>query len=167
MAIANSRRAFLTGRVMHPAVPRPFGARAEAQFTELCTGCGDCARACPEGLIMRDGAGFPLADLNAAACTFCGACAEACETGALLPGQVWPWRARAGETCMSRLGIACRACEDHCDAQAIRFRLIPGGRAEPRIDTALCTGCGACIAPCPTGAITLHQITQDTEARPC
>ncbi len=167
MAIANSRRAFLTAKVVRPALPRPLGALAEAQFAELCTGCGDCARICPEGIIMRDGAELPVMDLNAGACTFCGACTEACETGALVPGQAWLWRARVDEACMSRQGIACRACEDHCDAQAIRFRLITGGRAEPRIETGLCTGCGACIASCPTGAITLHQNTQDTEVRPC
>ena len=167
MAYADSRRAFLTGRAIRPAVPRPLGSVAEAQFTEICTSCGDCALACPEAIIARDGAGYPVLDLTSGACTFCGACTEACETGALIAGQAWTWRARADDSCMSRRGIACRACEDHCDAQAIRFRLIPGGRAEPRIDTALCTGCGACIAPCPAGAITLHQFTQDTEARPC
>ena len=114
------------GRAIRPAVPRPLGSVAEAQFTEICTSCGDCALACPEAIIARDGAGYPVLDLTSGACTFCGACTEACETGALIAGQAWTWRARADDSCMSRRGIACRACEDHCDAQAIRFRLIPG-----------------------------------------
>jgi ferredoxin-type protein NapF len=152
---------------MRPALPRPLGAVAELRFSELCTSCGDCARACPEAIIARDGAGFPVLDSNAGACTFCGACTDACETGALMADQAWTWRAGAGDACLSLQGISCRTCEDHCDAQAIRFRLVTGGRAEPRIDTALCIGCGACIGSCPAGAITLHQFTPETEPKPC
>ena len=38
-------------------------------------------------------------------------------------------------------------------ARAIRFPLVAGGVPRPEIDTGACTGCGACVAPCPVNAI--------------
>ncbi|MEZ5684652.1 MAG: ferredoxin-type protein NapF [Paracoccaceae bacterium] len=164
------RRALLRGRFDLPRYPRPIGALAPMAFEEACTQCGDCARACPEGILLRDAEGFPVLDIREGACTFCAACTAACETGALLADQPFPWRAAADERCLSVNGIQCRACEDHCDAQAIRFRLLQGGRSEPRFDTAACTGCGACAAPCPAGAISLQPFSPQQppmETRPC
>lgn len=176
MTIETSRRSFLrgafTGDPAGPAtLPRPLGAWSEAVFAEACTGCGDCARACPEHLIRRDAAGLAFMDVSQSACTFCGACTEACETGALDADTPFPWRAQAGAGCLSASGVQCRACEDFCDERAIRFRLQTGGRALPEIDTDTCTGCGACIAPCPADAITLIETRPasgpETETRPC
>ena len=45
------------------------------------------------------------------------------------------------------------ACGESCEVRAIRFRQVPGGVALPEIDDAACTGCGACLASCPTSAI--------------
>ncbi|WP_444455695.1 ferredoxin-type protein NapF [Rhodobacter capsulatus] len=153
---AFSRRALLRGRIRADDLPRPPG--AGAAFARDCNQCGDCARACPEGIILRDSAGFPVLDLRAGACTFCGACTDSCPTGALRPGFPFPWRVAVGAGCLSSAGTGCRICEDQCDAQAIRFRPALGGRATPTIDPAACTGCGACIAPCPVGAMTLSPI---------
>ena len=171
MTVETSRRAFLRGsftetRPDQPRAPRPYGAVSEAAFAEACTRCGDCARACPEQLIRRDSAGLPVLVFADTACTFCGACTEACETGALVAGTPWAWRADVDASCLSASGVQCRACEDFCDAQAIRFRLQTAGRALPQIDTEASTGSGACLAPCPTGALTHIQQSPPTETNP-
>lgn len=69
----------------------------------------------------------------------------------------WPWRASVSADCLSLNRTACRACEDACDARAIRFRLEVGGNARPIIDDVACTGCGACIAICPAAAVSLTR----------
>lgn len=65
--------------------------------------------------------------------------------------------ARIGSGCVEPSGVACRRCGDVCDEDAIRFAPLPGGRAMPLLDAARCSGCGECIAPCPTQAITLES----------
>lgn len=165
MTDPSARRDLLRGRFTATAVPRPPGALSGLAFGEACTGCGDCARACGAAIILRDGEGLPVVDMREGGCTFCGDCTRACPTGALMPGAPWPWRAEAGPACLDANGIQCRACEDFCDAAAIRFRPMIGGRARPVIDPETCTGCGACVAPCPAGAISLSPLT--SEIRPC
>lgn len=171
MTEALSRRSLLRGYTRSAPVPRPPGAGAVGAFMAACTQCGDCARACPEGIILRDREGYPVLDMQEGACTFCGACLEACEAGALVAERPFAWRAAAGEACLSRLGTGCRICEDQCEAGAIRFKPMLGGRAEPLFDAARCTGCGACVAPCPAGAIALHPFDlphpSQTEPAPC
>lgn len=167
MTTAPSRRAFLRGRFQETAPLRPYGAIAEFQFSENCTGCGDCVQACPEAIIVQERAGLPVLDLSAGGCTFCGECITACETGALTEGASWTWKADATQACLSRNAVQCRTCQDHCDERAIRFQLLPGGRAEPKFDADLCTGCGACSAPCPVGAIKLTQFNPPKEAQSC
>ena len=58
-----------------------------ALFDERCTGCGDCAGACPRGVhSFVDG----RHRLDRASCSGCGACAEACAFDALrLIGREW------------------------------------------------------------------------------
>ena len=151
-----SRRAFLTGRRDAPAAPRPPGALPEPAFRRACTRCGDCVAACPEAVLSVDAEGRPGFEPALGACTFCGRCAEACPGEALSAAPApYPWIAEAAAGCLSLNGVACRACEDRCDARAIRFRPLLGGRAAPLIDAAACTGCGACVAPCPADAIAL------------
>lgn len=167
MKHAPARRAFLRGDFQPQPVVRPLGALDERSFVESCTRCGDCARACPQSIILRDNDGFPAVDLNLGACTFCNACSDACQTDALHPTSGWNWRAEAGPECLSKNAVTCRSCEDHCDAQAIRFRLLTGGRSEPTFDADVCTGCGACAAVCPAQAIHFHQIQQPDGGLQC
>lgn len=167
MNATNARRSFLRGRFNKPAAMRPLGALPVMDFEDACNGCGDCARACPEGIIIRDDEGFPVVDLLRGECTFCNACTEACEVGALVADQPWPWRASVSSDCLSISGTNCRSCQDHCDSGAIRFRLQPGGRAQPELSLEDCIGCGACAASCPINAIQFKQISQPAEAHPC
>ncbi|WP_082025196.1 ferredoxin-type protein NapF [Ruegeria sp. ANG-R] len=155
-----SRRAFLKGKVLRNdrTAIRPPGAD-EAAFLDLCTQCDECREACPEDIIKFDAQGWPVVKLDEGPCTFCGDCARVCPTGALDPEQVedWPWRATIATSCLSMNGISCRVCQDVCDHSAIRFRLQPGGRAEPSLDADSCTGCGACANACPAGSVSFER----------
>lgn len=162
-----NRRSFLRGRFNETPVMRPPGAVEAEAFAALCTKCDACAKACPESIILSDSEGFPKVDLTLNACTFCGVCAQVCEPEAILPATGWAWRAQPTRSCLSVQGITCRTCEDQCDSQAIRFRLLTGGRSEAQFDSDLCIGCGACAAACPAGAISFHEIQQPSEEQPC
>ncbi len=138
---------------------RPPWALHGGAFPAACNGGGDCINACPENILRADSESFPAVFFGAGLCTFCGACAEACPTGALaiVPGaKPWKLKAEIANTCLSILGTTCRVCGDQCDIQAIAFRLAVGCAALPEIDAATCTGCGACVAPCPVHAIRIQ-----------
>lgn len=155
-----SRRNFLRGRVaVHAAQQRPPWALAEARFAAACSRCGDCARACPTHIIRQGDGGYPTVDFALGECTFCGDCATACSAQALIraAGQP-PWQIRAsiGESCLARRGVECRICGEQCGENAIRFVPQVGGIAQPVVDSARCTGCGACVAPCPVSAISVN-----------
>ncbi len=161
MSQMTTRRAFLSARVLREdrGAIRPPGA-VESGFVDACSGCSDCITACPEGILSRDADGYPILDLNSGACTFCGECTNACETDALQVDRLpdWPWRATIQTTtCLSMNGVSCRLCQDSCDARAIRFRLLLGGRAEPILDQDICTGCAACASACPVDAVALER----------
>jgi len=154
-----SRRNFLRGRFSARKGPlRPPWALAEADFLRACTRCGDCVKACPTGVINDHDSGYPAIDFAAGECTFCGDCVTACTKGALKRAQgqaPWTVQAKIGEQCLAQRRIECRICGDQCEARAIRFPMKAGGIAAPVLDSAQCTGCGACVAPCPTGAVSV------------
>ena len=154
-----SRRGFFRGRPRPKAEIRPPWALPEAAFTECCTRCGDCLIACPEKIIVTGDGGFPGLDFKRGECTFCGECVTACKPQALLRAadEQAPWAHKAviGPSCLPERGVECRTCGDFCLANAIRFSPRLGGSPIPIIDPAICTGCGACLAPCPVNAITI------------
>ena len=135
---------------------RPPWALAEADFIDRCTRCNDCLNACPTRILKAGDGGYPSVDFSAGECTFCGDCLAACQPQALQrhDGQpAWPYKAVIGDTCLPRQGVECRVCGDFCDSRAIRFQPRLGGSPLPELDPEKCTGCGACVAPCPTVAI--------------
>lgn len=148
-----SRRRLFLGRAAAPPPIRPPWSR-RASMLKNCSSCGACVEACPASIIVI-GAGR-LAELNLShhECTFCGECAQACPEDVFDTAlQAFEHVARFGEECLAQAGIECRACQDVCPEAAIRFRPRLGEPSVPELSKADCSGCGACIAPCPTGAI--------------
>lgn len=166
MGHAISRAQFLRGdfRGKHQEV-RPPWSRSESRFTSACDRCGKCIAACETGVLAKGSGGYPMVDFRKGECTFCGRCVEACSAEAFRPGAPdgapWNLTARIGEACLSHKGIECRACGDYCEPRALRFRLAVGGIAKPEFDAGSCNGCGACVAPCPTGAITVRKPAEE------
>lgn len=155
-SVDTARRAFLRGRPARPDPVRPPWA-APRHFTDLCTRCGACAGACAEGTIVHGDGGYPEVDFSLGACTFCGACADACPEPAFLrPADPWRLTLRIAAGCMAE-SVVCRSCADACPERALRFPRVVGG-ARPEIDASACTGCGACVAPCPVAAISLTPV---------
>lgn len=152
-----SRRRFLRGDFSGSrSAPRPPLARAEAAFAAACTRCRDCVNACPQRILVLDGAGRPTVDFGRGECTFCGKCVEACTPRALERREgAPPWQRKAliEGACLAMANVVCRACGDACPERAIRFRPKPMAAAQPEVIGALCTGCGACVAPCPARAV--------------
>lgn len=151
-----SRRRFFGSRTSRRTPPRPPWSITEEQFVDRCTRCDDCVKVCPTQLLVRGDGGFPTADFSTAACTFCGECAKVCKPQAIrvVPDQApWSYAIRIGTDCLPRQGVDCRVCGEACEIGAIRFRLRVGGAALPEVDSEACTGCGACLAPCPVSAI--------------
>lgn len=152
-----SRRQFMRGDFKaHHSPQRPPWAPDEEAFLAACTRCGDCVPVCPTRIVVVV-RGYPEVDFKRGECTFCGACAAACKDGALprANAQARPWniKARIADNCLPRRGVECRICGDSCPVSAIRFSPRLGGPPVAEVDTASCTGCGACLAPCPVNAI--------------
>jgi len=149
------RRNFLRGRLTPsaPAVRPPW---TRAQSLDACTACGACITACPQTILGADGEGLPVVNFAGGECTFCGLCADACGEGVFdrtLPA--FPHTVRIEEACLTARGVVCQSCGDACPEEAIRFQLRLGAPALPVLDAERCSGCGACIGPCPAGAISV------------
>lgn len=170
-----SRSGLLRGEWTQSDPPlRPPWALAGGAFfdaCERCHTCSECISACPPAIVVSGRGGFPEISFDLGACDFCQACVEACPTGALGPAvdaegrRLTPWNARIEVvlTCIANSGIACRVCEDQCDPRAIRFR--PGAiPSMPAIDAGRCTGCGACVGPCPVDAIRVTAAWKEVTA---
>jgi len=153
-----SRRQLLTGRIAKPAPEFRPPWTVEARLAALCTRCGDCARACGEGIIDMSG-GLPRIRFGGRECTFCGDCASACTVGVFadVTERPWPVTVELGADCLLHAGIACRVCTDACDTAALRFDLRVRPVGAITINAEACTGCAACLPSCPTASLTLHD----------
>jgi ferredoxin-type protein NapF len=161
-----SRRQFLRGDFRDKRVLlRPPWSLAECDFVERCTRCGDCVRVCPQKILQPMDAGFPVVNFSGGECTFCAACVTHCVSGALVrpfaPASELspPWQIKAVITddCLAKRGVYCEVCRDQCVPRAVTFRPRVGRIASPSVQTAACTGCGACVGPCPAGAIQIRR----------
>lgn len=167
-----SRRFFLRGQVSRSsqAIPlpiRPPWAVSESLFVESCSRCSGCISACPQGIIFIGDAGFPEVSFKQGECIFCTECVKACKTGALDASvlsqqtvhthQAWSLDVSIQSKCLSLNAVVCRACEDNCEPQAIRFTLKVGGISEPLVSQNDCTGCGGCVAVCPVDAVKIKS----------
>lgn len=156
------RRFFLRGRVNTPALkpaPRPPWALLEADFIQRCTRCDACLTACPEGILVRGDGGFPEVKFEQRGCSECGACVAACQPHALhrvADSPPWTWHPQFSSACLAQRRVECRVCGERCEHDAIRFKPVLGGVATPVLIVDQCTGCGMCVAPCPTQAIQLQ-----------
>ena len=155
-----SRRGFLRGRVRPKAEIRPPWALPENEFVDRCTRCNDCLKACPQVILVPGDGGYPTVEFKRGECTFCADCVAACQPLALLRNSEdaapWSYKARVSDACLPKKGVECRVCGDFYDVRAIRFQPRLGGNPLPDIDPETCTGCGACVAPCPATAISIR-----------
>jgi len=155
-----SRRALLFGRRAAAAPMRPPWALPEDVFLDACTACGACVDRCPERVIVRGAGGRPVFDPRLGECTFCGECEDACTPRALdrsASEQPWTLKALIGDRCLPRNGVVCSSCRDACPERAIAFP-VTSRVPLPSIDSARCTGCGACVGVCPTQAVALSPL---------
>ncbi|MFP1633467.1 ferredoxin-type protein NapF [Zhengella sp. ZM62] len=148
-----SRRDLLAVRRKRPEQPRPPGVTADT--VEACTGCASCVTACPEQILTMHDRKVAI-DFSQGECTFCMACEEACPEPVFTGNPSMAHVAAISGTCLVHSGIACMTCRDACPEEAIRFLPRMGRPFLPVLDAAACTGCGACVAPCPADAIAMR-----------
>ncbi|WP_317623119.1 ferredoxin-type protein NapF [Thiohalomonas denitrificans] len=162
-----SRAQFLRGDFRSKRRPvRPPGSIEETTFISRCSRCGDCYSACETGVLTRGRGGFPTIDFSRGECIFCTACADACREEVITsdPEESTPWDliAHIDGNCLAKRGVICRTCGEQCQHGAIRFRLAVGGVALLQFDASACNGCGACVAPCPTGAVAVRKSAEES-----
>jgi ferredoxin-type protein NapF len=122
----------------------------------VCTGCSACVSVCPTHIIVME-KGRPRLDFSQGECVFCGDCAGACPGPVFATGRPARFEhiVQVSDSCLAVRGVACIRCRDACPSNAIRFRPRVGAPFLPEIQGESCTGCGACIAPCPASAISV------------
>ncbi|UPQ89872.1 ferredoxin-type protein NapF [Vibrio sinaloensis] len=128
-------------------------------FTDICTRCGKCTDQCETKIIVNGDGGFPQVDFSLGECTFCYQCADVCPQPLFVSKQHSPWTALATihDSCLAKKNVECRSCGDMCEPMAIQFNLQVGKVAQPILENEACTGCGACVAACPTDSISVSH----------
>ncbi len=151
-------RRFSAKKIKHPLTyQRLPWVKDEAYFVSRCSRCDKCVAACEEQIIVKGDGGFPIVDFSKGECTFCQACTKHCPEHlfdiTLVPA--FTHQISINEQCLAKQSVECRSCSDMCETQAIKFQLILGSVAQPKINLDACNGCGGCVAVCPTSAINM------------
>ncbi|MCW8884867.1 MAG: ferredoxin-type protein NapF [Motiliproteus sp.] len=162
-----SRRQLFRGDVGVRRLPlRPPWSVEEDLFTQDCSRCHECIKACPENILEAGSGGFPEVNFQQGECSFCTDCAAVCEAPVFRSVQERPWSqlATISESCITHKQVVCRSCGENCEPEAIQFKLTAGQVAVPTIDIDLCTGCGACLAVCPVQAVSISVSTEESKS---
>jgi len=168
-----TRMQLLRGDLKGEKLPfRPPWAIPEEYFVDYCTRCDKCIDVCFDELLVKGRGGFPQMDFKLGGCDFCEDCLKICPTSALkkIPDNhqadnqsfLPPWHIKAHidlTNCLSMNATICRSCGESCEDEVISFNLKLGGIAEPMLDMARCTGCGACFSVCPVQVVSLKSIS--------
>jgi len=152
-----SKRRFLKGQFApHRLQGLPWLKSVDTFYAD-CTACGECVTSCPEGIVRQSDGLPPQIDFQRGECTFCYKCAQSCPENLFLSMEEEPWQQaiEISGNCLAKAQVECRICIEECEAQALTAQLSIGSVAQPVFDSDRCTGCGACIKPCPTDAITM------------
>ncbi len=147
------RRQFLRGRST-PEPIRPPWSKEEKQFITQCQRCNQCIVDCPQKIIVTGDGGFPEVNFMLGECDFCQQCLTACSYQAFDKSLKPPWKLSLKITshCLITKKVSCFTCMEQCPKAVFQ---IPIGQFILQANDTLCSGCGACIAPCPTHAIQL------------
>ncbi|MHB8100166.1 MAG: 4Fe-4S dicluster domain-containing protein [Sulfuricurvum sp.] len=134
-------------------VVRPPYVVVNATFDECKTCDAMCVGVCEEKIIRTDSLGIPYVDFSANGCSDCKECLDACTPNVLNDPQRFIQAKAIISTmnCMSHHDTICFSCKEPCLDNAIIFE----GMFRPIINPNKCTGCGYCIAVCPSAAITM------------
>jgi len=159
------RRNYLRGKVgiQKQPIRMPWLIDAD-QFSERCSQCEKCIASCEENIIVKGDGGFPEINFALGECTFCGACASVCPEPLFNKNEdkvPWNYHATVNDTCLTYSHISCQSCQDNCEPRAIIFKYAIGTPPTPEISSESCTGCGACIAICPSQAIEIKSPTPE------
>ena len=169
MAVNVSRRNLLRGRFQsrNTSVFLPW-LKSSKTFYSDCTKCNNCISACPEDIIVASDDDYPNIEFRLGECTFCGACSQSCPENLFsLESTDTPWHYKANidRRCLALAGVECRSCQDACPEFAIGFRLKLGEVPTPELDIERCSGCGACVGPCPAEAISIGHLESMPNSR--
>lgn len=186
---APARRALVVlgaGAVLAAVVPklwagkkrplRPPGNVDEITFKGGCIRCGNCARACPTGIIRPatgagDVAGFLAPALEFSGANYClqdcNRCGEVCPTGVIrrLPLEEKNRHAIGVATievsqCLLTLEVECGVCVPRCPRGAIVESFNRQSyTASVEVLPEKCNGCGACVGICPPKVVKVTAFT--------
>ncbi|MEA4824899.1 MAG: RnfABCDGE type electron transport complex subunit B [Clostridiaceae bacterium] len=138
------------------AASRMTGGPTECAFA--CLGFGDCAKACKFGGIRFE---HHAAVVHHESCVGCGKCEAACPRKLIVLAPARDEIRYVGCSSRDRGSIVRSLCNAGCIGCMLCMKKCPSGAIRvadnlARIDSSLCTGCGACEAVCPRKII--HRV---------